>query len=200
MSIKSLFEDIADAIREKSGSSDTYTPAEMPGAILDISSGGVETMTRAEWSNLTVAERQSYGLLGIIDENTGFERGVIVYGEDYEPLIELISVYNIGEGSYSIDPDGLIEFNNVGVTGGAIINVLSSSPITVKMELIDNTVTVQFGACTKTATLPTIITNGTGRVRFTTKSPLTYSFNPQDNNLFMGTYENGSYKMKISLV
>lgn len=40
MSIKSLFEDIADAIREKSGSSDTYTPAEMPEAIRNISGGG----------------------------------------------------------------------------------------------------------------------------------------------------------------
>lgn len=40
MSIKSLFEDIADAIREKSGSSDTYTPAEMPQAIANISGGG----------------------------------------------------------------------------------------------------------------------------------------------------------------
>lgn len=40
MSIKSLFEDIADAIREKSGNSDTYTPAEMPEAIRDIVTGG----------------------------------------------------------------------------------------------------------------------------------------------------------------
>jgi len=40
MSIKSLFEDIAEAIREKSGSSDTYTPTEMPEAIRNISGGG----------------------------------------------------------------------------------------------------------------------------------------------------------------
>lgn len=36
MSIRSYFENIADAIREVSGSSDTYTPAEMPDAIRNI--------------------------------------------------------------------------------------------------------------------------------------------------------------------
>lgn len=44
MSIKSLFEDIADAIREKSGSIDTYTPAEMPDAITNLPSGGGVTI------------------------------------------------------------------------------------------------------------------------------------------------------------
>lgn len=36
MSIKSLFQDIADAIREVEGSSTTYTPTEMPEAIRNI--------------------------------------------------------------------------------------------------------------------------------------------------------------------
>lgn len=36
---KSLMVGIADAIREKNGSSDTYTPADMAGAILSIESG-----------------------------------------------------------------------------------------------------------------------------------------------------------------
>lgn len=36
MSIRTYFEDIADAIREASGSSDTYTPSEMPDAIKNI--------------------------------------------------------------------------------------------------------------------------------------------------------------------
>lgn len=35
-----IFGDIADAIRGKNGSSDTYTPAQMAGAIDDIPSGG----------------------------------------------------------------------------------------------------------------------------------------------------------------
>jgi len=40
MTIESYFEDIADAIRERGGTSATLTPAEMPQAILDIPGGG----------------------------------------------------------------------------------------------------------------------------------------------------------------
>lgn len=42
MSLTSVFTDIADAIRSKNGSSDTYTPAQMPQAIQDIPTGGEE--------------------------------------------------------------------------------------------------------------------------------------------------------------
>lgn len=40
MAIESYFEDIADAIRERGGTSATLTPAAMPQAILDIPGGG----------------------------------------------------------------------------------------------------------------------------------------------------------------
>lgn len=40
MAIESYFEDIADAIRERGGTSATLTPAGMPQAILDIPGGG----------------------------------------------------------------------------------------------------------------------------------------------------------------
>ena len=40
MGLTQVFSDIADAIREKNGSSDTYLPTEMAQAILDIPSGG----------------------------------------------------------------------------------------------------------------------------------------------------------------
>lgn len=40
MSIRTYFENIADAIREKGGTSDALTPEEMPQAILDLPSGG----------------------------------------------------------------------------------------------------------------------------------------------------------------
>ena len=39
MSIKSLFQNIANAIKEKNTSVSTITPAEMPDAILDIQTG-----------------------------------------------------------------------------------------------------------------------------------------------------------------
>lgn len=39
---KQYYEDIADAIREKNGTQDTYAPNEMAQAILDIPTGGGE--------------------------------------------------------------------------------------------------------------------------------------------------------------
>lgn len=40
MAIETYFEDIADAIRERGGTSAALTPAAMPQAILDIPGGG----------------------------------------------------------------------------------------------------------------------------------------------------------------
>lgn len=40
MSIRTYFENIADAIRQKAGTQDTYTPEEMPDAIANLPSGG----------------------------------------------------------------------------------------------------------------------------------------------------------------
>ena len=60
MSLTSIFQDIADAIRAKTGKSDTMTPAEMPTEIASISGGGGGTdslkvnmiKTRVELLNL----------------------------------------------------------------------------------------------------------------------------------------------------
>lgn len=50
MAIETYFEDIADAIRERGGTSATLTPAQMPQAILDIPGGGGGGVVKmAEW-------------------------------------------------------------------------------------------------------------------------------------------------------
>lgn len=60
------FENIADAIRGKNGSSDTYTPSEMPAAITAIPSGGgdslygVYTDDSYEYENLTATSIPTY--------------------------------------------------------------------------------------------------------------------------------------------
>lgn len=46
LTITSAFSDIADAIRAKTGKSDTMTPAEMPTEIAGISGGGSSTTTK----------------------------------------------------------------------------------------------------------------------------------------------------------
>lgn len=45
--------------------------------------GGTPTISRADWNALTTAQKQAYGLVGIIDYTTGFNRGVLVNGADY---------------------------------------------------------------------------------------------------------------------
>ena len=69
MSIKSLFEDIADAIREKSGINDTYTPAEMPSAIRSIPSGS-STASGVTYDN-TASGLTANNVQDAIDEMAG---------------------------------------------------------------------------------------------------------------------------------
>lgn len=53
---ESYLEDIADAIRSKNGSSDTYTPGQMAGAIEDIPTGGGITPT----GTINISENGTY--------------------------------------------------------------------------------------------------------------------------------------------
>lgn len=45
--------------------------------------GGIQTIARADWNALTTAQKQAYGLVGIVDAASGFMRGDLVYGADY---------------------------------------------------------------------------------------------------------------------
>lgn len=49
--------------------------------------GGTPTISRADWNALTTAQKQAYGLVGIIDYTTGFNRGVLVNGADFSTII-----------------------------------------------------------------------------------------------------------------
>lgn len=48
--------------------------------------GDVPLLTRAQWNALSTAQKQAYGLLAIQDSNSGFDRGELVYGADYQPV------------------------------------------------------------------------------------------------------------------
>lgn len=73
--------------------------------------GGTPTISRADWNALTTAQKQAYGLVGIIDYTTGFNRGVLVNGADFasvsaylpqtsEALVKTFAVYdNFDSGS-----------------------------------------------------------------------------------------------------
>ena len=58
--------DIADAIREKSGTTDTYTPAEMAGAITNLPSGGG---SGGEMKPIVLTGNCSYACSGAIATN-----------------------------------------------------------------------------------------------------------------------------------
>ena len=80
------YQNIADAIREMTGSTDSYTPAEMPAAIRSISKvsgvkGNAETEYRTGDVNLTAENLgidKTYAKLGAVSE--GDEKLIIYVG------------------------------------------------------------------------------------------------------------------------
>lgn len=107
--------DIGDAIREKLGVSDTYTPAEMPAAIRAIETGGREReLTLAEYNALTEEEKMdgtTYYItdadpssfiqlndisdVNIISASAGqvlkFQNGQWVNGEESDPTVDRLT-------------------------------------------------------------------------------------------------------------
>ena len=59
--------------------------------------GDVPLLTRAQWNALSTAQKQAYGLLAIQDENSGFDRGELVYGADYVPIGFYLPASNEGD-------------------------------------------------------------------------------------------------------
>lgn len=90
--IESYFADIADAIRKRGDTSAGLTPAQMPQAILDIPGGGgeVELLTQSQWDTLSTAEKQAKGLVAIEQAVSGYNRGILVNGADFQPVGDLL--------------------------------------------------------------------------------------------------------------
>lgn len=56
--------------------------------------GDVPLLTRAEWNALSTAQKRSYGLVAIQDENSGFYRGPLVNAKRFWPAVALRTNYN----------------------------------------------------------------------------------------------------------
>ncbi len=54
------------------------------GTPVSLGGGGIPLLTRAAWNALTTAQKQSYGLLAIQDAASGYSRGELVNGADYQ--------------------------------------------------------------------------------------------------------------------
>ena len=197
MSIKSIFQDIADAIKEKYTSISSLTPSQMPDAIRNIQSGA-ELILRSEWNSKSISEKRSYNYVGVIDNDSGYVRGELVYGADYN-IISIKQLYdNGGEITYTINDNVItLTFTNVGSIGGVILycdEIYTSFSI----NITNNSNTVQWGNCKSNATLPTVITNGTNRGSYYTNTSGTVNYSSNYPYIFMGIYNGGSYTATIT--
>lgn len=46
--------------------------------------GSVKLITREQWNAMSASEKQSYGLVGVTDSTSGYLRGSLYYGADYD--------------------------------------------------------------------------------------------------------------------
>lgn len=84
--LQSIFSDIADAIRAKNGSSDTYLPNEMAQAILDIPSGGsgiVDVLTNGQVSTSSAYHSETFNDISNMQGGVVIRLRDTVSGTDY---------------------------------------------------------------------------------------------------------------------
>lgn len=207
MSIRTYFENIATAIKEKNPNVATVTPAQMPDAILAIPSGGqgIQTISASDWDALTPSQKQQYGVIAVITSTAGYERGYVVSGEDYSLLVIHQSYLN--GGSYNYDNSTLtFELSNVGQYSGLVLDV-NDDVSNITIELLENNTTVEVGVCNLSGSLPSLIQSGANRVSYrdfmnTATGSFNYtSFNRSTMRLYFTSYTtaNVSYKVRITL-
>lgn len=106
----------------ENGTVDVLNYAEAVVAVSGGGGGGVELMLRSAWNALTTAQKQAKGLVAIQDFSTGFERGVLVNGADYNQAPTLIysisrNAGSIGTLSYTFSTSGMYQIIAAWVTG-----------------------------------------------------------------------------------
>lgn len=75
-------------------SNGTYDTTRINSVTVDVpSSGGIQVLSRADWNALTVAQKQAYGLVAIQDADSGYDRGELVYGADYDPYKTAVHIW-----------------------------------------------------------------------------------------------------------
>lgn len=90
--LSELFQDIADAIRTKTGGTDTMVPASFPTEILSIVTGGISGGGEGDTSNLRIAE-------GSIQPNITGNFGKLTFTHGLGEKPDFILVYNNGSGT-----------------------------------------------------------------------------------------------------
>lgn len=128
-------EDIITAISNKGGTvSDNAGFEDFPTAIRTISGGGGNTvplLTSLEWSALSTAEKQAYGLVAIQDTNSGYERGFLVNGGDYEEKSWDFTVFKTGStngtATYNFEESGSYQLFMIAINSEATTFALNNA-------------------------------------------------------------------------
>ena len=152
---------IADAIREKSGTSAELSfPDDFVEAIGDISGGGdIPIITRADWNAMTTAQKQSYGLACVQDAMTGFVRGQFINGADYLPIYDFLPYSDSSTLLCLAYPE---LYDETSLTWGAGNNPVNFS-VAGSVQNADGSIAIK----TKTAGTLAYVDLGAERVRFT---------------------------------
>lgn len=74
-----------------------------------VPSGGIQLLTQSQWDALSPAQKQSYGLVAIQQYQSGFNRGILVYGADYDTYLPYSNSNNVKCKAYwdNFDPTQL---------------------------------------------------------------------------------------------
>ena len=99
---------IVQAVTAKGQTPASNSPADIAIAIGNISTSGISVISRAAWEALSTAQKQSYGMVGIQDASSGFERGELVYGADYvPPFLQMVDYTTDIDHTFTISSSGL---------------------------------------------------------------------------------------------
>lgn len=85
--------------------------------------GDIELMSQSEWNALSTEEKQTYELLAIQDSDTGFDRGELVYGKDYNEKSWNFEIIHTGStsstASYTFQDDGKYQLFMIAINSEA---------------------------------------------------------------------------------
>lgn len=143
-------QDIADAIRSKNGSSDTYKPSEMAGAISAISTGSTinnqDITVHPSSSDQTVSADSGYTGLGDVTV-----KAVTVENLSAANIVSGVTV-KVGDAD---DDDRIASVTGTASTGGGDVGKLADGSIT---TFTDNTITRLQDYCFRSCTSLTSVT------------------------------------------
>lgn len=124
MSLSSIFSDIADAIRTKNGSSDTYLPSEMAQAIEDIPSGGsvVDVLTNGQVSTSSAYHSETFNDIsdmqgGVVIRLRDTVSGIDYVGYCYVPYSEIPAENNYIFKRISVHTEVQVKITRTSIEG-----------------------------------------------------------------------------------